>query len=75
MAKIIQFPPPTKSPVGEHGAEGGARSPSSSTLCDRSYPDMVSERNAPCNPLARFDFDTRVRPKLTKMIEHQGIVT
>ena len=75
MAKIIQFPPPATSPAGGHGAEGGAKTPSGSTLCDRSYFDMVSERNAPCNLLARFDFDTQVRPKLAKMIEHLGIVT
>lgn len=75
MAKIIQFPLPTISPVGGHGAEGGAKTPSGSTLCDRSYFDMASERNAPSNPLARFDFDTRVRPKLSKKIEHLGIIT
>lgn len=78
MSKIIQFPLPATPNAGNSEAEGGAktpRHPRGSTLCDRSYPDMTSERNAPCNPLARFDFDTRVRPKLTKKIEHLGIIT
>ena len=75
MAKIIQFPLPATPNAGKPEAEGGARSPSSSTLCDRSCFDMLSERGLPKNPLARFDFDTRVRPKLSKKIEHLGIIT
>lgn len=78
MADIIQFPLPATPNAGNPEAEGGAktpRHPRGSTLCDRSYPDMTSERNAQDNPLARFDFDTYIRPKLSKLIEHKGIVT
>ncbi|MDF1685336.1 MAG: hypothetical protein P1U50_00990 [Parvibaculaceae bacterium] len=75
MADIIQFPLPATPNAGNHGAEGGAKTPSGSTLCDRSYCDIKSERRTPCNPLARFDFDTTIRPKLSKMIEHLGVVT